>query len=249
MSNDIRAALERLVELDDGKGPAPAIATAWTDAITAARAALAAAPVGKGPPAVTISALLHPAYEPGDGSADDAQMVGLAWWHPVMGCDSLQIVVDNARNILRSRWSRPAAPPAPVEGEAGDEARYLARELHDQAGDLSPSLELFDLITRAATLLEQFAAAAPVVVPVAVNERLPGEGDCDAEGRCWLLTVEDEYPQWRLHSVEGHQPGGRMIWVPVDRTPGVMVDAFYVSHWLPAHALPIPAPQGGEVEA
>lgn len=86
---------------------------------------------------------------------------------------------------------------------------------------------------------------APAVVPVAVSERLPGEEDCDAEGRCWLLTVEDEYPQWRLHSVEGHQPGGRMIWVPVDRTPGVMVDAFYASHWLPAHALPLPQ---GEVE-
>lgn len=59
------------------------------------------------PPAVTTTALLHPAYEPGDGSADGAQIVDLEWWHPVMGCDSLQVVVDNAR----------AAPPAPAEGE------------------------------------------------------------------------------------------------------------------------------------
>jgi len=36
----------------------------------------------------------------------------MAWWHPVMGCDSLQIVADNARDILRSRWGRPAAPAA-----------------------------------------------------------------------------------------------------------------------------------------
>ncbi|MEB3165373.1 MAG: hypothetical protein VKO65_01750 [Cyanobacteriota bacterium] len=70
--------------------------------------------VGEGPPAVTINALLHPAYEPGDGSADGAQLVGLVWWHPVMGCDSLQMVVDNARNILRSRWGRPAPVPVPV---------------------------------------------------------------------------------------------------------------------------------------
>ena len=77
--------------------------------------------------------------------------------------------------------------------------------------------------------------------PVAVSERLPGPEDCDEQGRCWLLTVEDEYPQWRLHSIEGAQPGGAMIWVPVDSSPGVMVDCFYTSHWLPANALPTPA--------
>jgi hypothetical protein len=43
-----------------------------------------------------IRALLHPGYELGDGSADGAQQVGGQWWHPVMGCDSLQFVVDNA---------------------------------------------------------------------------------------------------------------------------------------------------------
>jgi hypothetical protein len=43
-----------------------------------------------------IRALLHSGYELGDGSADGAQQVGGQWWHPVMGCDSLQFVVDNA---------------------------------------------------------------------------------------------------------------------------------------------------------
>ena len=43
-----------------------------------------------------IRAFLHPGYELGDGSADGAQQVGGQWWHPVMGCDSLQFVVDNA---------------------------------------------------------------------------------------------------------------------------------------------------------
>ena len=80
----------------------------------------------------------------------------------------------------------------------------------------------------------------PTPQPVAVSERLPGPEDCDEQGRCWLLTVEDEYPQWRLHSIEGAQPGGAMIWVPVDSSPGVMVDCFYTSHWLPANALPNP---------
>jgi len=79
----------------------------------------------------------------------------------------------------------------------------------------------------------------PAIEPVSVTERLPGPEDCDAEGRCWLLTVEDDYPQWRLHSIQGAQPGGYMIWVPVD-SDGTMVDCFYTSHWLPAHALPMP---------
>ena len=52
---------------------------------------------GEGVPCDLIRTLLRPGYEPGDGSADGAQLVSLAWWHPAMGCDSLQIVVDNAR--------------------------------------------------------------------------------------------------------------------------------------------------------
>ena len=48
----------------------------------------------------TLRALLQPGYEPGDGSAKDAQQVDEEWWHPVFGCDSLQKVVDNARSML-----------------------------------------------------------------------------------------------------------------------------------------------------
>ena len=78
-----------------------------------ARAALAEQEVGEGPPAVTTGAWLHPAYEPGDGSADGAQMGELAWWHPQFGCDSLQMVVDNARAVL-ARRGNPASQPVPV---------------------------------------------------------------------------------------------------------------------------------------
>jgi hypothetical protein len=60
-----------------------------------------------------VSTLLHPGWEIGDGSAEGAQLVDLTWWHPAMGCDSLQIAVDNARDIL-ARCARPAAPPADV---------------------------------------------------------------------------------------------------------------------------------------
>lgn len=37
-------------------------------------------------------------------------------------------------------WGHQPAPPA--EGEVGDEARYLAKELRDQADNMSPALEL-----------------------------------------------------------------------------------------------------------
>jgi hypothetical protein len=105
-----------------------------------------AQPEPEGPPAVTTSALLHPAYEPDDGSADGAQMVGMAWWRPAMGCDSLQLVVDNARNILRSRWGRPAIKPELGEGEVEELVRRL-RDWH--------SIPLLEERERIATLLQQ----------------------------------------------------------------------------------------------
>jgi hypothetical protein len=52
----------------------------------------------------TLASLLHPAYElawaPGEEIADGAQLVDCQWWHPQFGCDSLQYVVDNARQAL-----------------------------------------------------------------------------------------------------------------------------------------------------
>jgi hypothetical protein len=64
-------------------------------------------------------------------------------------------------------------------------------------------------------------AAAPVVVPVPVSERLPGEGDCDAEGKCWLYSAITEiWHYWRLPK--------QSLW----------------THWLPYHAIPLP--QAGE---
>jgi hypothetical protein len=81
--------------------------------------------------------------------------------------------------------------------------------------------------------------------PVPVSERpWNREGWCDAEGRCWLLTLEDGYPQWRLHSIKGVQLRNAMIMVTVDTIP-MSFDSFWASHCLPFYALPLPA---GEVE-
>ena len=186
------------------------------------RAALAAEPVEEELSAVTTSALLHPAYEPGDGSADGAQMVRLSWWHPVMGCDSLQIVVDNARNILRNRWGHPATPPAPEPGEVGEIADHILAELqgfhprHRVFGELT-----VDRLTRAAALLQQLSAPAPVVVPVAVGEVLPS-------GTWWLFVPgnETDAPAWTAIEIEHARAA---------------VDApFPITHLLPAHAIPLP---------
>lgn len=68
---------------------------------------------GEGMTSDLIKTLLRPGYENGDGTAEGAQLVDLAWYHPVMGCDSLQIVVDNARAVL-ARYGRPATIPIPV---------------------------------------------------------------------------------------------------------------------------------------
>jgi len=123
-----------------------------------------------------------------------------------------------------------------------DEFSYAATVCSDATGG-RVKLGIFRVALNTAALEYAQAVLArwgrSVIEPVPVGERLPEPGDCDAEGRCWLLTVEDDYPQWRLHSIQGAQPGGYMIWVPVDNE-GAMVDCFYTSHWLPYHALPVP---------
>jgi hypothetical protein len=129
-----------------------------------------------------------------------------------------------------------------------------------------PALEKAGAMRRAATLLqqqqhllglagaeldrmmEQQAAPAPAAVPVAVSERLPdsrpesGGGDCDAEGRCWVLMPRSATPN----------PNWTLLWM------GHLGPCY--SHWLPASAIPAPSnyirdkksrllPHAGEVEA
>jgi hypothetical protein len=81
-------------------------------------------------------------------------------------------------------------------------------------------------LTRAATLLQQQAAPAPVVVPVAVSER-PWErrlGWCDKQNKCWAWSLEMKC--WQLLD-----PRILADWVPL----------------LPFHAILLP--QTGEGEA
>lgn len=299
----IRAALERLVELDDKPALcADPFMTVWADAIAAARAALAAEPVGGGGDArcarielVTAIHCLasHVETACSDLDGDDLQKAKSdiahaksiaakhnqngpgcpqlfpaalpapeqddAWWHELVNeIARVQHVAagegqgprfDLAEAVVR--WCRPAAPPAPEVGEVGElvawleQYRDLMHPVHD-SDDIWPFRAQF---TRIATLLQQQqhllklagqeldnfmeqqqAAPAPVVVPVAVSERLPGEGDCNEEGRCWCYTPREDFDGVLImHS----------RWI-LSRPAGID------THWLPAHA--IPQPQAGEVQ-
>ena len=124
-----------------------------------------------------------------------------------------------------ARWGRPAAAPVPEPGEVAE----LVADLQE-IGEILCGMEKHRWavkLTRAATLLQQQAA------PVPVSERLPGPEDCDAEGRCWLggRLLGTGTPTWLL---------GYPDWV--ERFPNVH------RFWLPANALPLPAPEGGEVQ-
>ena len=144
-----------------------------------------------------------------------------------------------ARAVL-ARWAHPAAAPVPDFGEVAAALKVIDKMQqewvllgNDDDGTASPSLSmpislrrftvLRDALFRAATLLQQQTA------PVRVSERLPGPEDCDAEGRCWLYgKVKGD---WRL----------------IDpNNSGVPQLKYCFSHWLPANALPLPAPEGGE---
>ena len=150
------------------------------------------------------------------------------------------------REVARAalaHWGRPAAAPVPDFGEVAAALKVIDKMQqewvllgNDDDGTASPSLSmpislrrftvLRDALSRAATLLQQQAT------PVRVSERLPGPEDCDAAGQCWLggHLLANGTPTWLL---------GYPAW-----------DARFqdVHHfWLPANALPLPAPEGGEV--
>ena len=58
--------------------------------------------------------------------------------------------------------------------------------------------------------------------PILVSERLPGPEDCDAEGLCWWWCSPAE--RWLRCGIPQPDPTSRIH-----------------THWLPAHALPLPA--------
>lgn len=122
-------------------------------------------------------------------------------------------IFEFARAVL-SRWGHQPTPPA--EGEVAE----FITQLKSYAEYGTP-IRLIPFVTdRAAELLQQQQPT-----PVPVNERLPGPGDRNTEGKCWWFCTAypGDWPHWIFGNEAFCDP----------------------THWLPAHALPLPQ---GEVE-
>ena len=139
----------------------------------------------------------------------------------------LALELRKARAVL-ARWGNPAPQP-PADGKVAKLVEWLRMQGEAQKPGLNSLLckktkkELQtngERLIRAADLLQQQAP-----VPVSVSERLPGPEDCDAEGRCWVWWKNGV--RWVLDE-----------WTQHELREGLLSD--HVSHWLPAHALPIP---------
>jgi hypothetical protein len=73
---------------------------------------------------------------------------------------------------------------------------------------------------------DQIGQPTPEAAPIPVADRLPGEGDCDTEGRCWLLHVDNL---------------GLLEWHFLNRYPSLDSYSYYgYTHWLPHRAIPLP---------
>ena len=185
MTPDYRAALERLVELDDAAsvlGADPDM-TAWNDAIDAARAALAAEPEAEGPSELELEAIelaLWDKYRTKRWGGEE-----------FMYDNNFSYALEEYRAAL-ARWGRPAAAPVPETGEVAE----LVAELNRIAADAREARQITDAraLTRAADLLQR-----QYPQPVAVSERWPEFSDCDPQERVWAWNPVLDH--WKLSRI------------------------------------------------
>ena len=127
------------------------------------------------------------------------------------------------RSEIKHALAQPV-PPGPTD------FRALCAELVDDLedwityveagidyGDALDIEESRNLIDRALAVLARWGNTTPQPVPV--SERMPGPEDCDAEGYCWWFDTDS--------------------WIRISPNSGFAWGK--ITHWLPAHALPLPA--------
>jgi GNAT superfamily N-acetyltransferase len=138
-----------------------------------------------------LKAILQPAYEPGDGKADGAQLVDVEWWHPIFGCDSLPKVVDNVRSMLQ-------LPPNYIDPEHQGQDRELLQAFYQVCsaeGGTADEIHLKGIKAALATL----QTALPV--PSAPNE------ECFTALRDEILNLHDGLDvNEMLHIIDNHTP-------------------------------------------
>jgi hypothetical protein len=150
------------------------------------------------------------------------QQVGVEWWLPEHGCDSLENTLDSIKGRLFAAvrdWLPTAVistSQPPADGEVAELVEWVRKDR--QWLDLRRDVK--DRILRIADLLQRQRPQ-----PVAVSER-PWERDgwCDDEGRCWMGDPGGGgfIPSWRLCRAED--------------APSMKVS-------LPRNALPTPTPE------
>ena len=133
---------------------------------------------------------------------------------PLLGTGAIELLARARAALDRSEAEGPTLDHASLIGFAfGREpwATWLRK-----GGCLeSAHCELSDLMLAA---LAHWGRPTPAPIPV--SDRLPGQEDCDTEGRCWFWEHSDE--RWELLHHTIAQPN--WTWI-----------------WLPFHALPLPA--------
>jgi hypothetical protein len=128
--------------------------------------------------------------------------------------------------LIRARAAlaeQPVSEPYTLEPPADGEVAELVAELRSVTKALNEEglMGSADPCRRAADLLERLAEPEPpAITPIPISDRLPGQEDCDTEGRCWFWEHSDE--RWELLHHTIAQPN--WTWT-----------------WLPFHALPLPA--------
>lgn len=90
------------------------------------------------------------------------------------------------------------------------ESFHIPRPLSDEALRLLTSLPMKEIERR---------LLAPIPAPIPVSERLPGPKDCDAESCCWRWNTIGRLWTRQQYARKWYE---------------------FHSHWLPAHALPLP---------
>ena len=159
------------------------------------------------------------------------QQVGVEWWLPEHGCDSLENTLDSIKGRLFAAvrdWLPTAVistPQPPADGEVGVLVERLKELAHattkenwrefDMRLPAEPLRDADLVLTRTADLLER-----QHLQPVAVSERLPGAEDCDEQGRCWwgFEETDDYEPCWTLRKMHGI-PFSSTRFIPANALP------------------------------
>jgi hypothetical protein len=151
-------------------------------------------------------------------------------------------IPDEAQDLMNRAWEAMAQPEP--EGPTKAELRQI---FDDQSGFINDEQVMWwsDFQHAARTVLARWETPNLAEIrrsmgdapqPIPVSERLPGPGDCNTDGEVWA---------WRRFDPEGDIDNGDH-WCLAFHEWLEDEDCGF-THWLPAHALPVPTPTSENV--